>query len=166
MNRRTNRCAAFMLTGMMLLGLAIAALPQGSLAQSNPLIGTWKLTVDKSKFAGPPRERRSILTYTLDGQNIRATDQLIDAEGNPATAVFMHIYDGTPHPSTGLSVYDASAYTRVDANTIIVSRFKAGKLVGIGALVVSQDGKILTNPETGIRANGQPYDVILVYDKQ
>jgi hypothetical protein len=164
MNRRTNRRTAFTLTGMMLLGLAIAAFPQGSLAQSNPLIGTWKLNLDKSKFAGPP-ERSSTLTYTQDGQNIRATDQLIDAQGNPATAVFMHIYDGMPHPSTGLSSYDASAYTRVDANTIIVSRFKAGKLVQIGTLVVSQDGKTLTNPETGI-PNGKPVDFILVYDKQ
>jgi hypothetical protein len=158
MNRRT----AFMLTGVVLFGLAIAALPQGSLAQSNPLIGTWKLNLDKSKT----RLRSSTLTYTQDGQNIRATDQLIDAQGNSATAVFMHIYDGMPHPSTGLSFYDASAYTRVDANTIIISRFKAGKLVQIGTLVVSQDGKTLTNPETGIRANGPPVDVILVYDKQ
>jgi len=162
MNRRT----AFMLTGMMLLGLAISALPQGSLAQSNPLIGTWKLNVDKSKFAGPTHMRSSTLTYTQDGQNTRATDQLIDAQGNSATANFMHIYDGMPHPSTGLSLWDASAYTRVDANTIIVGRFKAGKLVQIGTLVVSHDGKTLTNTETGVRANGPPIDFILVYDKQ
>ena len=162
MNRRT----AFMLIGVMLLGLVIAALPQGSLAQSNSLIGTWKFNLDKSKFAGPTHARSSTLTYTQDGENIRAADQLIDAQGNSATAVFMHIYDGMPHPSTGLSFYDASAYTRVDANTIIISRFKAGKLVQIGTLVVSQDGKTLTNPETGIRANGPPVNFIAVYDKQ
>jgi hypothetical protein len=161
MNRRT----AFMLTGMTLLGLAIASLPQVSLAQSSPLIGTWKLNLDKSKLVGVAL-RSSTLTYTQDGQNIRATDQLIDAQGNSATAVFMHIYDGMPHPSTGLSFYDASAYTRVDANTIIISRFKAGKLVQIGTLVVSQDGKTLTNPETGFRANGPPVEFILIYDKQ
>jgi hypothetical protein len=166
MYRRTNRCNAFVLTSMMLLGLAIAAFPQGSLAQSNPLIGTWKLNLDKSKLAGPPGQRSSILTYTQDGQNVRAMDQLTDAQGNPATVVMMHIYDGMAHPSTGLSLYDASAYTRVDAKTVIVSRFKSGKLIGIGTLAVSQDGRTLTNPEKGIRANGDPYDVILVYDKQ
>jgi hypothetical protein len=30
------------------------------------------------------------------------------------------------------------------------------QLVHIGTLVVSQDGKTLTNPETGIRATGLP----------
>jgi hypothetical protein len=78
----------------------------------------------------------------------------------------MHIYDGMPHPTTGSPVYDASAYTRVDGNTLIVARFKAGKLVLIGTLVVSQDGKTLTGPQTGSLANGQPGNTILVYDKQ
>jgi hypothetical protein len=52
----------------------------------------------------------------------------------------MHIYDGTPHPSTGSQTIDASAYARVDANTVIFTRLKAGKLVATGTGVVSQDG--------------------------
>ena len=161
MNRRT----ASMLTGVALLGLAIAAFPQVGFAQSSPLIGTWKLNLDKSKLVGPP-PRSATLTYTQDGQNIRSTAQGIDAQGNSTTVVFMHIYDGMPHPTTGSPVYDASAYTRVDGNTLIVARFKAGKLVLIGTLLVSQDGKTLTGPQTGTLANGQPGNTILVYEKQ
>ena len=44
MNRRT----ACMLTTITLFGLI--ALPQVSFAQSSPLIGTWKLNLDKSKY--------------------------------------------------------------------------------------------------------------------
>ena len=161
MNRRT----ASSLTAMALLGLAIAAFPQVGFAQSSSLIGTWKLNLDKSKLVGPP-PRSATLTYTQDGQNIRSTAQGIDAQGNSTTVVFMHIYDGMPHPTTGSPVYDASAYTRVDGNTLIVARFKAGKLVLIGTLVVSQDGKTLTGPQTGTLANGQPGNTILVYEKQ
>jgi hypothetical protein len=62
--------------------------------------------------------------------------------------------------------FDASAYTRVDANTLLFTRLKAGKLVGIGTLVVSQDGKTETGTLTGIEANGRFYNNILVYDKQ
>jgi hypothetical protein len=160
-----NRRTTLLLTTMTLLGLAIAALPQVSFAQSSSLIGTWKLILDKSKLVGPP-PRSGTLTYTQDGQNIRSTAQGIDAQGNSTTVVFMHIYDGMPHPTTGSPVYDASAYTRVDGNTLIVARFKAGKLVLIGTLVVSQDGKTLTGPQTGSLANGQPGNTILVYDKQ
>jgi hypothetical protein len=43
---------------------------------------------------------------------------------------------------------------------------KAGKLVLIGTLVVSPDGKTLMGPQTGALANGQPGNTILVYDKQ
>jgi hypothetical protein len=161
MNRRTT----FTVTGMTLLGLAIAALPQVGFAQSNPLIGAWKLNLDKSKFGSPP-PRSGTLTYTQDGQNMRSTAEGVDAQGNPTRVVFMHIYDGTPHPTTGSPVYDASAYTRVDANTVIYSRLKAGKLVLIGTLVVSPDGKTLMGPQTGALANGQPGNTILVYDKQ
>jgi hypothetical protein len=56
--------------------------------------------------------------------------------------------------------------TRVDANTLLFTRLKAGKLVGIGTLVVSQDGKTETGTLTGIEANGRFYSNILVYDKQ
>ena len=161
MNRRTT----FMLTGMTLLGLAMVALPRVSFAQSSSLIGTWKLNLDKSKLVGAP-PRSATLTYTQDGQNMRSTAQGIDAQGNPTMVVFMHIYDGMPHPTTGSPVYDASAYTRVDGNTLIVARFKAGKLVQIGTLVVSQDSKTLTGPSTGTQANGQLGNTILVYDRQ
>ena len=161
MNRRTT----FMLTGMTLLGLAMVALPWVSFAESSSLIGTWKLNLDKSKLVGAP-PRSATLTYTQDGQNMRSTAQGIDARGNPTMVVFMHIYDGMPHPTTGSPVYDASAYTRVDGSTLIVARSKAGKLVQIGTLVVSQDGKTLTVPSTGTQPNGQLGNTIQVYDKQ
>ena len=162
MNRRT----AFALTGMALLGLAAAGLPQLGFAQSSPLIGTWKLNLDKSKFSPGPPPRSSTGTFTQDGQNIRATNQTIDAQGNPVTTVFMHIYDGQPHPTTGSPDVDASAYTRVDANTIIYTRLKAGKLIAIGTFVMSQDGKTLTFTLTGTDASGRLGTNVAVYDKQ
>jgi hypothetical protein len=162
MNRRT----AFVLTGMALLGLAAAGLPQLGFAQSSPLIGTWKLNLDKSKFSPGPPPRSSTLTYTQDGQNIRLTNQGIDAQGNPTTFVAMHIYDGQPHPSTGSPNYDASAYTRLDANTVIYTRLKAGKLVEIGTGVISQDGKTLTVSVSGTDASGRAGTGVAVYEKQ
>ena len=160
MNRRTT-C---MLTGGALLGLAIAALPQVGFAQSNPLIGTWKLNLDKSKYSSGTAPRNATLNYQQDGQNIRNATQGIDTQGNPTAGVLMHIYDGQPHPSTGNPNIDSSAYTRVDANTFIFSRLKAGKLQAIGTGVVSQDGKTLTVNTTGTAGRGGTD--IAVYDKQ
>ena len=78
----------------------------------------------------------------------------------------MHIYDGQPHPSTGSPDFDASAYTRVDANTIIWGRFKGGKLVAVGTGVVSQDGKTWTTTTTGTGNTVGAMTGIAVFDKQ
>ena len=73
----------------------------------------------------------------------------------------MHIYDGQPHPSTGGQASDASAYTRIDANTFIFSRSKLGKLVSTGNGVISPDGKTLTVTTTGTNGNS-----VAIYEKQ
>jgi hypothetical protein len=161
MNRRTT----LMLTGMT-LGLAIAALPQVSFAQSNPMIGTWKLNLDKSKFSPGTALRSGTNNIQQDGQNIRNTAQGIDAGGNPVTVEYMHIYDGLPHPTTGAPDYDASTYTRVDANTIIFSRLKAGKLIATGTITTSPDGKTQTVTTTGTGSTAASATGILVFDKQ
>jgi hypothetical protein len=80
--------------------------------------------------------------------------------------VFVHIYDGQPHPTTGLPVFDASAYTRLDANTFVFTRLKARKLVGVGTAVVSQDDKTWTVTQTGADANGRLANSVAVDDKQ
>ena len=160
MNRRT----ACMLTTLTLFSLI--ALPQVSFAQSNPLLGTWKLNLDKSKYSSGTAPRSLTLTYQQDGQNFKNTSQGIDARGNPTTGVLMHIYDGQPHPSTGSPDYDASAYTRVDANTLIWSRFKGGKLVAVGTGVVSPDGKTWSTTTTGTGNTVGAMTGINVFDKQ
>jgi hypothetical protein len=155
-------------TTMALLGFAVAtALPQAGLAQSNPLIGTWKLNLEKSKFTPGTAPRSQTATFQQDGQNIKNTNQTIDAQGNATTTVFLHIYDGQPHPTTGNPLYDATAYLRLDGNTIVFSRFKGGKLVQIGTIAVSQDGKSRTNTTSGIVGpNGLADTTVSFYDKQ
>jgi len=160
MNRRT----ACMLTTLTLFGLI--ALPQVSFAQSSPLIGTWKLNLEKSKFTPGTAPRSQTNTYQQDGQNIRGTVQTVDAQGNAATAMLMHIYDGQPHPLTGNPNYDARSYTRVDANTLISASMKAGKLVQVATIVISADGKTFTTTSTGIQLNGLMGTNIAVSDKQ
>jgi hypothetical protein len=161
MNRRTA------LMSIALLSLVACAFPQASFAQTNPLMGSWKLDLTKSKYTPGSAPRSQTITYGQDGQNFKATTQSINAQGNAATTVFMHIYDGQPHPTTGSPVFDASTYLRVNGNTIIFSRSKAGKLVSTGTNVVSADGKTLTVTTTGILdANGLAGTNTAVYDKQ
>jgi hypothetical protein len=149
-----------------LFGFAIAALPQLGFAQSSPQIGTWKLNLQKSEYIPGPAPRSITLNIAQDGQIVRDAVQTIDAQGKVSTAVVMHVYDGRPHPAPGHPDFDATVITQVDANSLIASRLKAGKLVQVGTFVISQDGKTVTTTITGINVNGQPVKNVAVYDKQ
>jgi hypothetical protein len=83
-----------------LLSLVACASPQASFAQSSPLIGTWKLNLEKSKLTPAAVPRSQTATFQQDGQNMKNTNQTIDAQGNATTSVLLHIYDGQPHPTT------------------------------------------------------------------
>ena len=100
-----NRRAGLTLTTMALLFLAAlltTAVPKIGLAQSNPLIGTWELNLAKSKYSGASPPRSTTLPFTAEGQNLALTADTIDAQGQMVKTVFSHIYDGKPHPTTGV----------------------------------------------------------------
>jgi hypothetical protein len=155
------------LTGMTFLGLAIVALPQPSFAQSDPLAGLWHLNLAKSKYTPGPAPKSVIVNIQGEGQNRKLTAVGINAAGNAISQAWSEIVeDGKPHPVPGNANVDAQTYTRVDANTINISRLKEGKAVGTASLVVSPDGKTLTFNNTTTQATGQQVNETQVYDKQ
>ena len=159
MNRRT-------LTTMALLGFAVATLPQAGFAQTNPRIGNWKLNLAKSTYSPGPAPRSSTFNFQMEGQNLKNTVEGIDAEGKPTKAVFIHIYDGKPYPTTGGAGFDSSAYTPVDANIVKFTRMNAGKVIQSGSHVLSSDGKTFTVITTGTGPNGREINNFAVYEKQ
>ncbi len=130
----------------------------------DPLIGTWKLNVEKSTSTGQMMPKSMTSTYAGEGQTLTLTSEGVNAQGQPFKLVFQHIYDGLPHPTTGSPNYDSTAYTRI-GNTINAVRFKAGKAVEVGQGVITQ-AKTLTVTIEGIAASGQPYHFVYVSDKQ
>ena len=166
-----NRRATLTLTSMalfFLVALLATAAPKIGLAQSNPLIGTWKLNLAKSRFSGSPPPRSTTLTFAGEGENLTNTAESIDAQGQTIKTVFMHIYDGKPHPTPGVpgGIYDTTTYNRVDAFTVNFVRSKDGKAVQTGSNVVSPDGKAFTVTTLGVGANGQQISTFAVYEKQ
>jgi hypothetical protein len=130
----------------------------------DPLIGTWKLNLEKSTFVGVPPVKSQTATWAGEGQTFAVTAEGVDAQGQPFKVILRHIYDGQPHPVAGSPNYDSNAFHRV-GNSINGVRFKNGKVVEIaqGQIV---PGKTYTVIEEGINANGQPYRDVLVFDRQ
>ena len=164
MDRRTT----LSLTTMTLLTIAaVLALPQIGFAQAYQPTGAWKLNLEKSKFSPGPPPRSSTLTYETVGEGFRATNEGIDAQGNPTKGVFgVYLYDGKSYPVMGVPDFDASSYKVVNESTVEMTRTKAGKVVQTQTRVMSADGKTLTFTGTGTNAKGQQINNTAVYDKQ
>jgi hypothetical protein len=127
----------------------------------DPLIGTWKLNAEKSINS---QLKSATQTWTGEGQNFTNTAEGVDAQGQAFKVVFRHIYDGMPHPTTGSPDYDSTTYTRV-GNTINAVRFRQGKTVDVGQIVIVP-GKAYTVTAEGVTASGQPYHYVLVFERQ
>jgi hypothetical protein len=151
-----------MIKRLAIAGLMIVASPafgQGV----DPLIGTWKMNVEKST-ATYPLPKSQTLTWSGEGQNLIDTAESVEADGRALKIVFRHIYDGMPHPTTGSPDFDSSTYTRI-GNTINIVRLKQGKAMQLGQAVIVP-GKTYTLTLEGIDANNQPYHGVIVYDRQ
>ena len=139
--------------------LTLPAFGQGA----GPLVGTWKINLEKSTWSGPPAVKSQTITFTGEGQNFINTAEGVGAYGQPFKVVLMHICDGQPHPVTGSPFYNSNTFTRI-GNTINAVRYKDGKAVEIGQGVIVP-GKTYTFRAEGV-FNGQPYSNVRVFDRQ
>jgi hypothetical protein len=143
------------------IGLTLPAFGQGI----DPLIGTWRLNLEKSTSTLPKDQwvKSEVLHWTGEGQTFVDNPDTVDANGREYHTVYMHIYDGKPHPTTGNPDVDSSTYNRI-GNVLSIARFKNGKQVSVAQAVIDP-GKTYTITTGGV-INGQPFFTIGVYEKQ
>ena len=145
----------------------------------DPIIGTWNLSLQKSKYNGAPAPRSEVRRYevTEDGfiNYIRVG---VDSHGSPTFSQGIYKYDGKDYPiysqanlpllfTTGVKP-GTQAYRVVDANTVeLTPKDNTGKITfnGIRTRAVSRDGKTLTDIQKGTNAQGQVVDIISIFDK-
>src|SRR5262245_36012520 len=113
----------------------VALSPLSGFAQTDPFIGTWKLNLAKSKYSPVPPPKSQTITYEAVGQGVKYTAKGTDAEGKPINLQITFNYDGKDYPITGSPDFDTVALKRIDANTVEITRKKAGKVVSTGTRV-------------------------------
>src|SRR5271169_2486286 len=88
-------------------------------AQSNPLVGTWKLNVAKSKFDPGPAPKSLTRTVEAQGDGVKYTFDGVSADGKPLAYGFAVKFDGKDNPIMGSmpSGADTISAQRKDANT-------------------------------------------------
>lgn len=171
----------------MVLGITIALFGIHLAAQAaDPVIGTWALNVTKSTFSPGPAKRSESRTYVMEHQEttatfkgvsepsryvivreeIKATSESVDGDGQPTTAGWTVVYDGRDRPITGDPDADMLSLRRIDAFTTEFTQKKAGRIVTTGTVAISPDGRVMTVTTKGINAKGQIINDVSVFEKQ
>jgi hypothetical protein len=116
----------FTIVTVVVLALAAAGL---MLAKSDPIIGTWKLNLAKSKFDPGPPPKSQMRTYEAQGNGVKLSVEGTAADGSTVAYGYTASYDGKDYPITGSGVPNAAdsvAVKRINANTVELT-FEEGR---------------------------------------
>jgi hypothetical protein len=149
------------------LGIAVLGICLGLSAADDPMTGSWKLNVAKSKYSpGPaPRgETNRVEPYGEGGVKVAAV--VTDAQGKKVNISYNGSFDGKEFPVSGDPNADSCSMKRVNARTMLRINKKAGKSTTTLRYVVSPDGQTKTIYTTGVDAQGQRVNNVAVFEKQ
>jgi hypothetical protein len=147
--------------------LAIGGTAVASAADaSDPVVGTWKLNLAKSKFSPGPAPKSQTRAYVATADGIEMMYTGVAADGSAVNGKSTFKYDGKDYPISGSADFDTLSLKRIDATTIESTQKKAGKPTGVTVRTVAGDGKVLTLKSKGTDAKGKAYDNVMVFDRQ
>lgn len=136
-------------------------------ALRNPLVGTWKLNLTKSKYDPGPAPKSLTEMVETQGDGVKYTVDGVGAAGKSYSYSFAVKFDGKDNPIMGSgSAADTVSANRIDSNNFEFTAEKGGKVIGKFKATVSRDGMVKTVDAKGTNAAGVTYDNAQVYDKQ
>ena len=154
----------------MLFAATVLSLATGASAfaasHPDPVIGTWVLNLEKSKFTPGPAPKSATRTYAKTTDGIVLTFSGVAADGSAVSGKSTFKYDGKDYPITGSADYDTLSLKRVNATTVKSVQKRDGKVIGWTTRTVSSHGKVLTLSSHGTDAKGAKFKSAAVYDKQ
>jgi hypothetical protein len=145
-----------LITGLLFAGPALAA---------DPIVGTWKLNVAKSKFSTGQEMKASTRVYA-EANGVYTLDQKVTGADGKEMSYRVEYSNGKDMKQSMNGPLDTTHAKKIDANTWDFDLKKDGKVVGHVHRVVSADGKTLTVHNTGMMLSGVTGDQTLVFDKQ
>jgi hypothetical protein len=143
-----------------------------SLSAVDP-VGTWKLNEQKSKLppgglvplGANPFISRTMTTEKIGPDKYRTINDDTDSTGQKRRTETVMLCDGQEHASVQRGPGYTESCQHIDASTDRFVRKKDGNPVFEMTARFSEDGKVQTLTEKGVR-NGKPFDAILVFEKQ
>ena len=132
---------------------------------ADPIVGSWKLNVAKSKFSSGQELKAATRLYS-EANGVYTLDQKLTGADGKEISYSVKYSDGKDTKQDAGGPIDTTHAKKVDANTWDFDLKKDGKVVGHVHRVVSADGKTLTVHNTGMMLSGLTGDQTLMFDKQ
>ena len=140
--------------------------------RSDPFVGVWQLSAEKSKYeSGAPLKGSFIRTYEDRGDGtIFMTTDVVTAQG-ATRSYLVYKRDGKPYPEAALGVESIRLVLvkAIDRYTEAMAFTVSGKPVDNTSTItvsVSADGKTMTQVITGKTSQGRAFTNTLIFDKQ
>ena len=134
------------------------------LTAADPIVGTWKLNLEKSKLHNPVQSYA--LKIELNPPNTyRCVFDVVNTKGDKRHVEIIRISDGIEHPVEGVNApMGVTEVTSQDFKHVI--RKRDGKVVAEIKGTISADGNVHTVTQTVTDASGNQYQELLVFDRQ
>ena len=152
--------------------VVLAAAPPAGAHATDPFMGTWRLSLEKSKFPGPPPALPYVVTFepNADGSVLGIVYALDEQDQRTAVARISYRYDGKEYKDfdvvKNVPATNALSFTRIDRSTLDVThKLNDGKLVFMERRTVSADGRTMTFVMNATDLRGQTVSVIQVFDR-
>jgi TIR domain len=139
-----------------------------AVALRNPLVGTWKLNLAKSKYDPGPAPKSLTDTVEAQGDGVKYTVDGVGPAGKSYSYSFAVKFDGKDNPIIGPGRMDETvSVNRIASNNFEFTSKKGGKVTGTFKATVSPDGMVKTINAKGTSADGvKTFDDLEVFDKQ
>lgn len=156
-------------------GLALMALLTVTLVgvaqPTDPWVGTWRFNLAKSKFnPGPPPKSNTLRIEPVAGGSLKHTFDGVNADDQTTHSEQVAKFDGNETlvqaVVPGTKTVTARAFRRLDDHSFEVVAKVDGKPTTTTRVVISRDGKTMTQTATGKNAQGQTVNNTTVYEKQ
>jgi hypothetical protein len=130
------------------------------------MVGTWKVNLSKSTYSPGPAPKTALNKFEPWEDGMKATIDIVDAQGNKIHSEAAVKFDGKDYPITGSPIADAVSVKRINERETDVVWKKGGKTVMTGNSVISADGQTTTLKQIGTDPQGRNVNNVIVYEKQ
>jgi len=150
----------------LVISLALMASLTSTWAQvTDPVLGTWKLNVAQSKFAGGRGPKSQTVRFLRVDGGTAVTSEAVGQDGRVTRSWYIVKFDGKRHPIMGSPTADSVSFKLIDKWTVERSDTKAGRVTAQVVRVLSKDGKTLTVTSKAFDTLGRPVLGITVFNR-